>query len=279
MFTTLIEVDELKQILDEDSTVVFDCRHMLTDPNYGKLKYQEAHIRSSFFASIDNDLSQKATGSNGRHPLPEIDNFIKWLSHNGVDRSTQVVACDDAGGVYGSRLWWLLRWLGHDTVAVLNGGIQAWVNSGERLTSKIDKPRIEKQFVPTINNLHVDASFILNNLNSDEMFILDARANDRFHGKNETIDPIAGHIPGAHNRFFKNNLDNDGYFKPKAQLRDEFMEILGHTSATSVVHQCGSGVSACHNILAMEVAEFKGSKLYPGSWSEWISDSNRPTEV
>ncbi|MBT7997469.1 MAG: sulfurtransferase, partial [Betaproteobacteria bacterium] len=208
--------------------------------------------------------------------LPEIQAFIEWLKNCGVNNSTQVVAYDDAGGVYASRLWCLLKWLGHEAVAVLNGGLQNWIESKGVLDREVKQVPEKGNFKPHTKDILVDSQYILKNLKNNGVLVIDARANDRFRGENETIDPIAGHIPGAKNRFFKTNLDDDGKFKSANTLKRSFLELIDDGTDQQVVHQCGSGVTACHNMLAMEVAGLKNSKLYPGSWSEWIADTTRP---
>jgi thiosulfate/3-mercaptopyruvate sulfurtransferase len=225
---------------------------------------------------MDEHLSQRPNGHNGRHPFPEIQAFIEWLKNCGVNNSTQVVAYDDAGGVYASRLWCLLKWLGHEAVAVLNGGVQSWIESKGILEREVTQVPEKGNFQPHTKDILVDSQYILKNLKNNGVLVIDARANDRFRGENETIDPIAGHIPGAKNRFFKTNLDDDGKFKSANTLKRSFLELIDVGTDQQVVHQCGSGVTACHNMLAMEVAGIKNSKLYPGSWSEWIADTTRP---
>jgi len=276
MSTPLIEPMALAQIIKNEEVIVFDCRHQLTDPSYGREQFLLGHLPGAVFASIDDHLSGVPTGDNGRHPLPQAEDLRIFLEKNGVSNSTTVVCYDDAGGVYASRLWWLLRWLGHERVSVLNGGIQGWTSMGQRLEMIERAPRSRQTLKIDVNDVHVDADYILGKLRSEDLVIIDARANDRFRGKNETIDPVAGHIPGALNRFFMANLDESGQMKEGNTLREEFLDLIGSGNITNVVHQCGSGVSACHNLLAMEVAGLVGSKLYPGSWSEWISDRNRP---
>jgi thiosulfate/3-mercaptopyruvate sulfurtransferase len=215
-------------------------------------------------------------GRNGRHPLPDIAAFSRRMAECGVDATTHVIAYDDAGGMFAARLWWLLRWLGHDGVAVLDGGITAWLRSGRTLDDKV--PVVAPgDFKPRPQEMSVDAARVLANLESRQLLLVDARGADRFRGENETLDPVGGHIPGAVNRCFAENLDAERCcFKPAEQLRREFLELLAGRPATQVVQQCGSGVTACHNLLAMEVAGLPGAKLYPGSWSEWCSDPARP---
>jgi thiosulfate/3-mercaptopyruvate sulfurtransferase len=274
-FTTLITVDELAANLDNPDFIIFDCRHELTNPDYGKAEYAKSHLPHAHFASVDHDLSSRPTGTNGRHPLPDPGAFATWLGNHGVTEGTQVIGYDSSGGVYGSRLWWMLRWLGHDKVAVLDGGWQAWLQAGKPTTQDIPQTRPAK-FVPHVRDVNVDAAHILANLESGSMLVVDARSNDRFHGQNETIDPVGGHIPGAVNRLFKNNVGEDGRFRSPEELQREFRDLIGEMPVQNVVHQCGSGVSACHNLLAMELAGMGGSRLYPGSWSEWVSDPERP---
>ena len=274
-YTTLISVTELAKHLHDPAFVVFDCRHELTNPEMGTKAYAESHIPGALFAHLDRDLAAPLTGRNGRHPLPDPQTFAAWLSRMGVSADKQVVGYDNAGGVYGSRLWWMLRWMGHRNVAVLDGGWQAWVAAGQPVSQEVRTPKAAS-FSGKADQSWVDAKYVLGHLQSPEMVLVDARANDRYHGQNETIDPVGGHIPGARNRFFKENLTPEGTFKPADQLREEFRKVLGNGSAEQLVSQCGSGVTACHNLLAMEIAGLKGGRLYPGSWSEWIADPQRP---
>jgi thiosulfate/3-mercaptopyruvate sulfurtransferase len=275
-YTTLISVAELARDLADPSLVVFDCRHELTNPAFGGRAYGESHIPGARFANVDQDLSGPLTGSNGRHPLPDPARLVDWLGRMGVSNASQVVGYDQAGGAYSARLWWLLRWVGHEKVAVLDGGWQAWLAAGHAVTQAVPSPHAARFTGTPDDSARVDAKFVQGRLNSPDMVLVDARANDRFHGQNETIDPVAGHIPGAVNRFFKDNLDAQGRFRKPEELRAAFAPLVGQLPATKVVHQCGSGITACHNLFAMEVAGIRGSKLYPGSWSEWIADPSRP---
>jgi thiosulfate/3-mercaptopyruvate sulfurtransferase len=255
---------------------VFDCRHDLKNTEYGRQAYARGHIPGALFLHLDDDLSGAKDGRNGRHPLPDIAGFARRMSACGVDASTQVVAYDNEGGIFASRLWWMLRWLGHDKVAVLDGGLAGWKRSKRALEEAppVVTPRI---FTPQPRAMTVDSGQVLADLQSARMLIVDARSPERFRGENETLDPVGGHIPGAVNRFYFDNLDDDGcFFKPAAELRAEFDALLAGRPAESVVQQCGSGVTACHNMLAMELAGLSGSKLYPGSWSEWCADASRP---
>jgi len=275
-FRTLTSVGELEQQLADPALVLFDCRHDLMNPDAGAQAYARSHIPGARFAHTDRDLSGAKTGTTGRHPLPDPAAFMAWLGSNGVDSSKQVVAYDHAGGASATRLWWMLRhWLGHERVAVLDGGWEGWNQAGARVTAEL--PGI----VPAIfsgspHRVAVDVRYVLSHLNDPEVVVIDARAPERYRGESEPIDPVAGHIPGARNRLYKNNLDAGGRFKPPAELRGEFNALLAGKRPDQIVHQCGSGVSACHNLLAMEVAGLTGSKLYPGSWSEWCADPGRP---
>jgi len=274
-YTTLISVTDLARHLDDARWVVFDCRHELSDTAFGSRAYAESHIPNARFAHVDQALSGALTGRNGRHPLPDPDTFIAWLGSMGVSRESQVVGYDQAGGAYAARLWWMLRWVGHAKVAVLDGGWQAWLAANQPVTKHVPVP-VRANFSGRPDDSRVDAQYVAQRLNSKDMVLVDARAADRFRGQNETIDPVAGHIPGAVNRFFKDNLDAQGKFKSAAELRAAFSPLVADTSPDKVIHQCGSGVTACHNLLAMEIAGIRGSRLYSGSWSEWIADPSRP---
>lgn len=255
---------------------VFDCRHDLRNTEYGRQAYARGHIPGALFLHLDEDLSGAPNGRNGRHPLPEADAFARRMSDCGVDAATQVVAYDNEGGIFAARLWWLLRWLGHDKVAVLDGGLAGWKRSRRALEEAT--PRVTpRPFMPQPQDIAVEVDRVLADLQSERMLILDARSPERFRGENETLDPVGGHIPGAVNRFYFDNLDDDGcFFKPVEELRAEYATLLGGRPAAQVVQQCGSGVTACHNLLAMELAGLSGSRLYPGSWSEWCADPSRP---
>ncbi|MES2564877.1 MAG: sulfurtransferase [Pseudomonadota bacterium] len=276
MFQTLISVDELARHLDDPDWIICDCRHDLTDYEHGRRAYAQAHIPGARFLHLDEDLSGPKTGVNGRHPLPHPQTFALRLGALGVDKTRQIVAYDASGGYYAARFWWMLRWLGHTRAAVLDGGWEAWARGGAPVTTAL--PSIKSATYTATSNATkaVDAAYIAAHLNDASVVVLDARSADRFRGENETLDPVAGHIPGALNRFFKLNLTADGRFRTPEALRHEFAEVLGGRPPEAVVHQCGSGVTACHNLLAMEHAGLSGSRLYPGSWSDWVSDRSRP---
>jgi len=273
--TTIISAQDLAGKLNDPALVIFDCRHDLMHPEAGAEAYSEGHIPGARFAHTDRDLAAPKTGRNGRHPLPSEETFAVWLGRNGVDSGRQVVAYDAAAGTSATRLWWMLRWLGHDAAAVLDGGWEGWIKAGFPVTT--DVPTVTPaRFNPRPRDLSVDAEYVKSHLERPDMVLLDARAPERFKGLSEPIDPVAGHIPGARNRLFKDNLGPDGRFKPADQLRREFAAVLAGARPEQLIHQCGSGVSACHNLLAMEIAGLNGSRLYPGSWSEWIADPSRP---
>jgi len=275
---TLVSVAELSALLRGDERVVLlDCGFDLADAQAGERAYGAAHLPGARYAHLDRDLSGAKTGRNGRHPLPDRRTLAQRAGTWGVAPGVPVVCYDAQGGPYAARAWWLLRWLGHDAVAVLDGGRQAWADAGHVLSSAqpdgitASPYPLGEPAMPTI-----DAERLLASLGRSA--ILDARAADRYRGEVEPLDAVAGHIPGALNRFFKNNLQPDGRFKPAVQLRTEY-ESLGLDSGQAPVHQCGSGVTACHNLLAMEHAGLYGSLLYPGSWSEWCADPSRPVAV
>jgi len=275
-YTTLIGVNELAAHVEDPGWVVCDCRHDLANYESGRQAYARGHIPGARFFHLDEDLSGPKNGRNGRHPLPHPITFTLRLGALGIDNRKQVVAYDASGGCFAARLWWMLKWVGHDRVAVLDGGWDAWVRAAHAthvkapvITSTTFNPELKPQST-------VDATFIASRLHRHDMAILDARSADRFRGENETLDPVGGHIPGAVNRFFRHNLDESGRFKTPAALELEFGHLLGNRMPDTVVHQCGSGVTACHNLLAMEIAGLYGSRLYPGSWSEWCSDRVRP---
>lgn len=275
MFTTLVTANELAEHLDDADWIVFDCRFDLAEVEAGRLAYARSHILGARYLHLDHDMAGPKTGTNGRHPLPDPQTFVARVAELGLTNGMQAVAYDASGGYYAARLWWMLRWVGHAQCAVLDGGWDAWAKAGLPVTG--DLPRIRAgAFSGTARDTTVDARFIAANLERPEATVIDARSADRFRGENETLDPVGGHIPGAINRFFKNNLTDNGYFKPAADLRVEYSRLIGDVAPQRVVHQCGSGVTACHNLLAMEIAGLPGSRLYPGSWSEWCSDPRRP---
>lgn len=277
-YDTLISVDQLITRRDGGTpTVVLDCSFELTDLNAGKRAYEAGHIPGAFYVDLEHTLSTAKTGKNGRHPLPTQESFVQAMAALGLNNDTQVVAYDNAGGMYAARLWWMLRWVGHSAAAVLDGGIAAWKAAGQPLDATAPAPVAKGNFSLRSTLVStVDYESVKANIETGGRQVLDARAPDRFRGENETLDPIGGHIPGARNRLFRDNLAADGRFKSSEQLRQEFDAITGGRPASELINQCGSGVTACHNLLAMEVAGLKGAALYPGSWSEWSAQPGAP---
>jgi thiosulfate/3-mercaptopyruvate sulfurtransferase len=273
----LVSCETLASHLSDPGWRVFDCRHQLSDVGFGARAYAEGHLPGAVFLHLDRDLSAPMTGRNGRHPLPDPHRLAETLGAAGVSEATRVVVYDDCGGMVAGRLWWLLRWLGHERVAVLDGGIGQWVKEGRPLSTDLPAPA-QATFAESIacRDWLVSADDVLADIGQGELCLVDARAADRFRGENETLDPVGGHIPGARNRFFRDNLDAEGLFRPAAELRREFLALLAGTDPAQAVIYCGSGVSACHNLLAMEIAGLHGARLYAGSWSEWCSDPQRP---
>ncbi len=273
-WNTLITAAELQVAIEQSDLVILDCRFNLMDTAAGEQAYAAGHIPGAHYLHLDNDLSSPITDTTGRHPLPNLKQLANKLGGLGINATTQVVVYDDCGGAMASRCWWLLRYLGHEKVALLDGGINAWLQNSETLETTVPNTRTVtfKADVDSHQNLAVDQILAAQNHGA---VLVDARSAERFRGEQEPIDPVAGHIPGALNRPMTDNLV-DGFFKPAAQLRDEWLVVLGDQQPDQVVHMCGSGVTACHNLLAMEIAGLQGSRLYAGSWSEWIRDPARP---
>ncbi|WP_447773620.1 sulfurtransferase [Variovorax boronicumulans] len=296
MYTTLISVEQLRQLREGDSPLmVFDCSFDLMKPDAGAQLYAAAHIPGAQYANLDTDLSARhglpgahgdvvvaqddgVPASGGRHPLPSREKFATWLSSVGFSNEMQAVVYDRNGANYCGRLWWMLKWMGHDAVAVLDGGLQAWQAAGGEVTDREEPARFQSNFVqgePLAKLVTTDT--VLRRLGQPDQQLIDARAGARYRGEVEPLDPIAGHIPGALNRPFADNIGPDGKFKPAAQLRAEFEALLAGRDAATVVHQCGSGVSAVPNLLAMQIAGLGTTALYAGSWSEWSNTPGLPT--
>lgn len=278
MFTTLISAAELALQLQRSGLVLLDCRHDLMDSAAGQRAYALGHLPGAQFAHLDDQLSGQKISVDGRfqgrHPLPDKEQLLRSLRAWGIHQDTQVVAYDAHGGMFAARLWWLLRWVGHPAVAVLDGGLPAWSALGLPLSQMLPSPSVGTiQSMPALTQ-QVSVDEVMENLTTAAMTLVDARANERYRGENETIDPVGGHIPGARNRFFKDNLQANACFKPAEQLRMEWQDLVPDASAS--IMQCGSGVTACHNLLALEVAGLPGAALYPGSWSEWCAAPERP---
>jgi thiosulfate/3-mercaptopyruvate sulfurtransferase len=274
----LISAETLASHLDE--CLVIDVRHDLVKPAWGLEAYRASHIPSAHFLSQDTDLAGQKTGRNGRHPLPDANTLALTLTRLGLKPGKRLVAYDTSGGSFAARLWWLSRWLGHEEVSVLDGGLAAWEKLKLPLSSEIPLPVNPQasapafQITPKETPLRVEA--IEAGLPASQWLIVDARAAQRYRGEMEPIDPVAGHIPGAINRPFALNLREDGRFKPEPVLRAEFLALLAHQGERALVHQCGSGVTACHNMLALAAAGLPTGQLYAGSWSEWCADPARP---
>jgi thiosulfate/3-mercaptopyruvate sulfurtransferase len=272
----LITTNQLRALLNSGANVLIcDCRFDLAQVSAGREAYAEGHIPGAIYIDLDTDLSGTKTGKNGRHPLPTPDDWASTRQRLGIAPDSHVIAYDSQGSAFASRLWWMLRATGHDKAQVLDGGLESWKG---RISNAIHAPaplEIKPKPVPYQGLILVDA--ILNNLASQRKTVIDARSPDRFHGQNETLDPVAGHIPDSLNRFFKNNLEGSEFKSPEI-LRKEYSELLGNSQPSDVIHSCGSGVTACVNLLAMEQAGLGGSLLYAGSWSEWCADPERPVE-
>lgn len=272
----LVQPEQLAQHLNDRAWVVFDCRHDLVDLEKGSRLYREGHIPGAHFASVETALSGAKTGRNGRHPLPAPEAFAHFLASHGVSTTSRIVAYDDSGGLYAARLWWMARWIGLRNVALLDGGITRWVAEGRVLSREIPVPAQAALAATPDNSLIWTSDDVLNRLGGPASALVDARAAERYRGDVEPIDPVAGHIPGALNRFYKANLNADLTFRPAGELKREFQALLSDRAPEDVGHQCGSGITACANVFAMEYAGLPGSRLYAGSWSEWIADPSRP---
>lgn len=276
MLTTIAAPAAIASRLGDPAMVIVDVRHDLANPaRWGEDRYRAAHLPGAVFVHLDRDLTGLKTGSNGRHPLPAPADAAALFGRLGIDSSKQVIAYDQNSGMFASRLWWMLRWLGHEAVAVLDGGIDAWQHAGFPVESGWHAA-VPAQFRLQQQSSTIDVAALEQNLASRQHLVIDARAPERYRGDVEPLDAAAGHIPGAINRPYAQNLAADGRFKLPSELHAEFARLLAGRPVTATVHQCGSGVSACHNLLALAYAGMPGSLLYPGSWSEWSADANRP---
>jgi thiosulfate/3-mercaptopyruvate sulfurtransferase len=282
MYSTLISAHELNAVHD---VFIIDCSFDLADATAGEAAYALGHLPGAVYLHLDRDLSGEKHGtppSNGRHPLPNARKLVDHLASISVKTHQQIIAYDRTGGMYAARLWWMLRWLGHAEVAVLDGGLQAWQAAGFTLSTEVSHYAPGNFEAAASLESFVQKGDVKANLQTREKLVIDARAPERFRGEQEAIDPVAGHIPGAVNRFFKENLQADGRFKTAAQLREEFNSLIanaGNFAETDVIAHCGSGVTACHHLLAMRHAGLQGAQLYPGSWSEWSADKSLPVAL
>ena len=275
MPSPLISTTELAAIGNDPHLVIVDTRHDLMNPSIGRDAYAAAHLPGAIYLSIDDDLSGVKTGKNGRHPLPEPVAFAATLGASGISNTSKVVVYDQGSAMFVGRLWWMLRWLGHDNVFVLDGGIAQWQKEGRAVETVVNVPAPTTFTAAPREHMRLTATQTLASLTDPARRILDARAAERYRGEVEPVDPVAGHIPGAFNRAFPNNL-RDGVFKPADELKREFEVILAGRSPEQLIHQCGSGVSALANMIAMEHAGLSGSALYAGSWSEWCNNASLP---
>jgi thiosulfate/3-mercaptopyruvate sulfurtransferase len=277
-FTTLVSTAALAPHVDDPAFAIVDCRSKLDDETWGEREYRTSHLPGAVYADLKRDLSGPLTGANGRHPLPDPQTLAQTFGRLGIASGVQVVAYDQDNGMWASRLWWLLRWMGHDAAAVLDGGFAKWTAEG-RPTASGDVRRAPRRFDGTPRaEMAVDVDAVAARLGSPEWRLVDARAPERFRGDSEPIDRTPGHIPGAVNHFFGTNLAEDKTFRTPEELRAGFAPALGGMAADRVICYCGSGVTACHNLLALEHAGIAGAKLYVGSWSEWSADPSRPVE-
>jgi thiosulfate/3-mercaptopyruvate sulfurtransferase len=279
VYSTIISTEELATHLDDRSCVIVDCRYDLQHETWGNDQYRNAHIPGAVYANLAHDLAGPKDGRSGRHPLPGHDAMATTFGRWGITSGMQVIAYDQDAGMYASRLWWMLRYMGHDAVAVLDGGFKKWIQEGRPTRNGIeDRPTAIFVGRPR-PAMRLSANQVWARLGDPAMTLIDSRGPSRFEGKEEPLDRVAGHIPGARNHFYQWNLGPEGTLLPKDILRAKFTELLGDTPPDQVTLYCGSGVSACHNLLAMEHAGLTGTKLYPGSWSEWSADADRPVET
>jgi thiosulfate/3-mercaptopyruvate sulfurtransferase len=276
MYTTLIDPVALMSEMHDPSWVVLDARFDLTAPTKGEAMYREGHIPGARFVSLDADLSGPKIGTTGRHPLPDPSTAAATFGRLGIGNDTQVVVYDADTGSFAARVWWMLRWLGHTQVAVLDGGMAAWTRAGLALSDDEEQWQPATFIARPVAAARVGVGEVLPHVEQPGRVLVDARAADRFRGENETLDPVAGHIPGAVNRFFQLNLTPAKTFKTPEVLRSEWAAIVGGADASHVVMYCGSGVTACHNLLALEHAGLPGARLFAGSWSEWCANPSRP---
>tara|TARA_B100001057_G_scaffold468504_1_gene527730 strand:- start:218 stop:1072 length:855 start_codon:yes stop_codon:yes gene_type:complete len=274
-YKTIISDNDLKNNIDNKDFIIFDTRCDIKDRGYGIDSYTEGHIENSIFVDVDLDLASEKQAGTGRHPLPQVDVFCEKLSHWGMNNNKQVVVYDDAGGAFAGRLWWMMKWLGHNDVAVLNGGLNSWVKNGNNLVTSPTlfeksyfEPKVRPDMIASLSDVE-NAQYGMNTI------LLDARSKERYEGISDPVDPIAGHVAGAISHPLGTNLDRTGKFKTKEELKHNFDKISNELKEKDIISMCGSGITACHNILALEISGIKNVRLYVGSWSEWITDPNR----
>jgi thiosulfate/3-mercaptopyruvate sulfurtransferase len=278
MHTTLISTDVLAEHLISPSWLIADCRYHLNDERWGRAQYETAHIPGAVFIDVAHDLAGRRTGTNGRHPLPSVDDMTTTFGRLGIADDIQVIAYDQEAGAFASRLWWMLRYLGHDAVAVLDGGFAKWTREGRPVRGGVETRR-SGTFTPRLREeMRVTVDETLAHLGDPSVLLIDARSPDRYAGKPDPLDTIYGHIPGARNRYYRDNATDAGTLRSRGELKTDFEKVLAGNPASHAVMYCGSGITACHNLLAMEHAGLRGARLFAGSWSEWESDPNRPVE-
>ena len=275
-FQTIISVEDLNNNLNVEDWFIFDCRFLLKDPEGGLKLFNKGHIPGAQFADMDKDLASAMTPTSGRHPLPNPSGLVKKLQSWGVNNSSQIICYDDMSGAYAARLWWLLKWLGHHDVAVLDGGIDKWTTDGLVLETNVQQRAVGSFSGEENDEMWVKIEFVEEQFQENNIHLLDARSSDRFTAKDTKTDPVAGHVPGAMSFPFAGNLSKQGVFLSKEELQKRFTPIVSNAENKEVVNMCGSGVTACHNLLAMSIAGLPMTRLYVGSWSEWIKDNSRP---
>lgn len=278
-YTTIVSTELVASHLGDPAWILVDCRYDLSNPSWGEEQYRAGHVPGAVYASLDRDLAAAPDGRNGRHPLPGHDAMAATFGRWGITEGRQVVAYDQDMGVYASRLWWMLRYLGHDAVAVLDGGFAKWAREGRQARGGAETREPAVFVARPQPGMRLTANQVWARLGDPGATLVDARAPARFEGKEEPLDRVAGHIPGARNHFYQWNVAADGTLLPPEILRGKFTEVIGDATPEQVVMYCGSGVTACHNLLAMEHAGLRGPKLFPGSWSEWSADADKPIET
>lgn len=275
-YQTIISVEDLNKNLNTQDWLIFDCRFILKDPEGGLKKFNQGHIPGAQYVDMDKDLASPVTSTSGRHPLPNPEELINKLQSWGVNNSSQIICYDDMSGAFAARMWWLLKWLGHNNIAVLDGGIEKWTAKNIPLETD-SQQRTAGSFSGLANNdMWVNVEFVQKELEQDKINLLDARSVERFTAKDTKTDPVAGHVPGAMSYPFAENLSKQGVFLPSEELHKRFTPIVSNPENKELINMCGSGVTACHNILAMSIAELPMTRLFVGSWSEWIKDKSRP---
>ncbi len=275
-YQTIISVEDLNKNLNTQDWLIFDCRFILKNPEGGLKKFNQGHIPGAQYADMDKDLASPMTSTSGRHPLPNPDEFINKLQSWGVNNTSQIICYDDMSGAFAARMWWLLKWLGHNDVAVLDGGIDKWTANNLTLETDTQQKAAGSFSGQANNDMWVDVEFVQKELAENNITLLDARSAERFTAKDTKTDPVAGHVPGAMSYPFAENLSKQGVFLPLEELQKRFAPMLLSSEKKEVINMCGSGVTACHNLLAMSIAELPMSRLFVGSWSEWIKDKSRP---